>query len=92
MNFEDGETELIGAWVVQDGHVNSDQTGRRISSLVREKLRKVGVAGGGWEILFQDPQDGRLWELTFPRGEMQGGGPRALRLVREEDARRKYDF
>jgi hypothetical protein len=39
--------------------------------LTRQHLRQIAVSegSGGWETLFQDPNDGRYWERTFPQSE-----------------------
>ena len=50
----------------------------------------VASAEGGWRQLYRDPQDGRLWELTFPHGSLHGGGPRRLAAISSEDAKRSY--
>jgi len=60
----------------------------RIELLVSQHLTKV--AGGGWETLYQDPDDGRYWELTYPQGEMHGGGPPRLTYLPHELAQAKY--
>ena len=49
-------------------------------------LKWVAGTSDGWRILYVDPNDGRYWELTFPRRELQGGGPQRLRLLSKEDA------
>jgi hypothetical protein len=45
---------------------------------------------GAWETLFQDHDDGRYWERTYPNSEMHEGGPPALVCVSEEEAKAKY--
>jgi hypothetical protein len=47
---------------------------------------------GAWEILFRDPADGRYWELTYPQGGMQGGGPKRLKVLDVGSACAKYRF
>ena len=90
MNFREGETELVGAWLMRDGRVVSDETEQRITRLVDHELTKAGMAGGSWEVLYRDPQDGRYWELYFPKGYLQGGAPQALRLLDRDEVQRKY--
>ena len=82
------ETELVGQWVQQGTTVIADETCVRIKALTHSYL--VKVAGGGWETLYQDPNDLRYWELDYPQGEMHGGGPPALRFLTKETATAKY--
>ena len=51
------ETDLTGKWIVAAGKVVADETCQRIKSLVSQHLEKV--AGGGWDTLYKDPEDGR---------------------------------
>lgn len=37
-----------------------------------------------------DKNDGRYWERIFPHGELQAGGPPALRVIAYENAVSKY--
>jgi hypothetical protein len=85
-------SELIGSWIMKDGHLIEDETSLLIEYLIQEKLQRIAVTSDGWEILYQDPQDQRFWELTFPKGEMQGGGPKTLRIISEEAAELKFDL
>jgi hypothetical protein len=84
------ERRLVGAWVEHDGGRTLDQVDRRIFWLVTRRLIPRGQAHQGWEQLYQDPRDGRFWELTFPEGSLHGGGPRLLTWIDEERAREKY--
>ncbi len=85
------EMELVGSWIDVDGHVVGDAACKRIELLTTGYLEKVGLGQyGAWEILYRDPQDGRLWEQTFPHSEWHGGGPPALRNLSDAEARRKY--
>jgi hypothetical protein len=88
------ETELIGDWIVKGSNVVGDETQERISWLIGNVLEEMAISipFGAWETLFRDPEDGRLWELAYPQGEMHGGGPQALRCISEEIARQKYKF
>src|ERR1044071_10300922 len=80
------ETDLRGNWVVQDDRsVVGDATEERIEWLTTQKLERIANDSSGWEILYRDPLDGRLWELTYLRGEMHGGGPRRLRIISRDE-------
>jgi len=84
------ERELVGAWVERDGRRVLDDVDRRIFWLVSRRLVARGQASHGWEQLYQDPRDGRFWELTFPEGSLHGGGPRRLECVAALVVRDKY--
>ena len=43
-----------------------------------------------WSVLFRDPGDGRLWELTYPESGSQGGGPPRLTCIDADVARKKF--
>ena len=82
------ETELVGKWIQQGTSVIADEASVRIKALTHSYL--VKVAGGGWETLYQDPNDLRYWELDFPQSELHGGGPPSLRYLSNEIAADKY--
>jgi Immunity protein 27 len=88
MRLRPEETDLLGKWEVVGGNVIADTTSQRIRVLTTRYLEKV--AGGGWETLYRDPDDGRYWELTYPHGEMHGGGPPRLTYLSHEQAKAKY--
>jgi hypothetical protein len=88
------ETEILGA-VMKDGKMFIDREAcLRINWLASGVLVNVGVDkdSGGWEKLYRDPADGRYWLLTYPHGEMQGGGPPALKQLplTEGEVKEKY--
>ncbi len=58
--------------------------------LIRTHLRELGKDSSGWEALYRDPDDGRLWELTYPKSELHGGGPPQLRSLAPDEARKNY--
>ena len=68
------ETELTGEWYVSAIGVVADETSKRIEVLAASVLKRLGSDASGWESLFQDPNDGRLWELYYPESEMHGWG------------------
>lgn len=86
------EVDLHGNWLVQtDRSVVADLTEQRIEWLTTQMLERITNDSSGWEILYRDPRDGRLWELTYPCGEMHGGGPRRLRAISRDEAAAKYE-
>lgn len=90
MKIQSTETQLTGKWLSRDGRAVADETCERINELVRSHLKRLGHDASGWEVLYRDPDDGRLWELTYPQSELQGGGPPQLRCLTPDEAKKKY--
>ena len=92
MKLKPEETILTGRWLFDGGANRGDFTCERIKWLTTNELQRLAnnPQWGDWEVLFIDPTDGRYWELTYPQGEMQGGGPPQLQVLPEADARKKY--
>jgi hypothetical protein len=90
VNLEPDETDLLGTWVDSKVRVTADAVTDRIEFLVSHCLEEIAVDTTGWETLYRDPQDGRYWELTYPQGEIHGGGPPRLRHLPAEEAKGKY--
>jgi hypothetical protein len=78
------------ALVQKDRSVVADATEQGIEWLTRQKLERIANDWSGWNTLYRDPRDGRLWELTYPQGEMHGGGPRRLHVLSRDEAAAKY--
>jgi len=94
MKLSPGVVERVGRWVVVDGKVSGDDICKQIEWLTTHYLRKLATSeqSGGWETLFQDPDDGRFWERTYTQGELHGGGPPTLVVLTGPQARTKYRF
>ena len=86
------ETKIIGNWIEVNGRVVGDEACERIDKLTSGYLVQIAyhTENGGWETLFQDPNDRRFWERIYPLGHMHGGGPPSLMLLDDEDAQGKY--
>ena len=84
------ETDLVGQWLDTGSRIEADAVTARIQWLIAERLERVAEAEGGWAILYRDPGDGRLWELTYPQSEMHGGGPPRLTVISAREAAAKY--
>lgn len=78
------ETTLTGQWLFCNGRMVGDEVELRIEDLIRNHLLKVSDAN--WRVLFRDPADNRYWQLDFPGGELQGGGPKRLTVISREEA------
>ncbi|HTQ02500.1 MAG TPA: Imm27 family immunity protein [Polyangiaceae bacterium] len=84
------EERLIGTWESQQGQLKADDVAQRIDFLVASVLQRVASSPDGWSVLYRDPDDGRLWELTYPQSETHGGGAPELRQISPSDAEEKY--
>ena len=90
MKIQPTETQLTGRWLLSDGRTVADQMCDRINEVVRSHLRQLGRDASGWDVLFRDPDDARLWELTYPQSGLYGGGPPQLRCLTLDEAKKKY--
>jgi len=81
--------ELVGEWQVVGASIEANDSCRRIAEEL-PRLMKLASAEAGWSTLYRDPADSRLWELTYPQGELHGGGPPTLRVMQSEVAKEKY--
>lgn len=84
------EKDLVGKWKLAGNTLECDSTARRIDRLVKEQLRQLGTDPSGWDVLYKDPDDGRLWELTYPESDSEGGGPPRLTHLDRDSAISKY--
>lgn len=90
--IEKNVTSIDGGWVFQNGLVVENDNSKLISNLVSSYLIKVGRDESGWESLYMDPLDERLWELTYPESGQHGGGAPRLDCVSNELENRKYGY
>lgn len=88
--IEPHETLIVGEWHHVDARTVSDASVLRIRALICTELEKIATTSGGWETLYRDTTDGRLWELFYPHSEMHGGGPESLRCIESASAEQKY--
>jgi Immunity protein 27 len=84
------ESLLRGQWDDLHGEIKPDAVSLRIDSLVQSQLIRVAADVSGWDVLFRDPADGRLWELTYPHSASHGGGAPQLAVVDSRVAASKY--
>lgn len=84
------ETELIGSSKVDNGELIPSDVTKRIWMLTSEYLELVAQSQTGWELLYRDPQDNRLWEESYPQSSLQGGGPPILRCISKDEAKNKF--
>ena len=60
------ETEFAGSWLLENGNVKDDNVSMRIKDLIVNYLSEIAMTDDGWQRLYQDPNDGRYWELSYP--------------------------
>jgi len=90
MKLRPDEREVRGAWREVGGKIEADESCKRIEELTQRHLHEVARDSSGWVVLYQDPSDGRYWELTYVDGGAHGGGPPSLANLSEEEVREKY--
>lgn len=90
MQLSNKEVKLIGKWIYENGSVHKDEVSERIEWLINNQLKRIATDKSGWDVLYIDPVDSRLWELIYPESEMQGGGPPTLICISKEEAKQKY--
>ncbi|AMR32540.1 hypothetical protein A0256_14465 [Mucilaginibacter sp. PAMC 26640] len=92
MEIDKDETKITGHWTFDGSKMIADDECKRIDSLRSHYLKYVSADPTCWLKLYQDPGDGRYWQLQFEHGEMQGGGPPSLILLSELEAKDKYNI
>ena len=90
MKLTPQDLDLVGAWQMKGTKVIGDPVCERIEWLISHHLIQLGSDSSGWSELYRDPDDGRLWELTWPQSEMHGGGPPRLTCLTIDAASGKY--
>ena len=84
------EHDLVGQWVSSSGETRADDVSSRIDRLTSEVLEPLAESTDGWDRLYRDPADARLWECTYPQSHLHGGGPPRLTVIGESEAKAKY--
>lgn len=93
MAIPSDETEIVGRWSEIHGEVQPDAECRRIERLIDTELEQLTAAlDGGWDTLYRDPGDGRLWECVYEDSSFHGAGPPTLRVIDPERAQEKYGW
>jgi len=92
MKLTNVESKLIGHWIYENGSMTKDEDAIRIEGLIKNHLKKIATDASGWDVLYIDPDDNRLWEVIYLQSDMQGGGPPSLFYISNEDAKIKYSL
>jgi hypothetical protein len=90
--LQPNETVLTGSWIDEGGSIKGDDICQRIEWLIKSHLKCLVKDSTGWDTLYRDPVDNRLWERTYPNGDWHGGGPPQLNVVSKEQASAKYNI
>ncbi len=88
--LEAHEVQLDGQWLKVGTKVVADDIARRIDELVAFELTRLTASKDGWDVLYVDKRDGRMWELTYPHKDWHGGGPPSLTCVTKDYVQTKY--
>jgi hypothetical protein len=84
------ETRLTAHWYLKGRKVVGDKTSDRIDHLINHYLIRIYDDPDGWRVLYRDPADARLWELSYPQSKLHGGGPPELVHLSIDEARARY--
>jgi len=90
MKLTQKEYLLKGRWIINGKSLEADSVCVRIEWLTSNYLVEVAADESGWNKLYQDPQDKRYWELSYPESEMHGGGPPQLLNISLKQAKSKF--
>lgn len=92
MRLTKNDEKIVGSWANVNGKIIEDDQCEKIKTLIKNYLIRLANDYSGWDILYYDPFDKRLWELIYPHSELAGGGPPLLQVLSIEQARDKYSF
>jgi hypothetical protein len=86
------ESEIAGSFITRDDRTTANAEVARIGKLVDGYLEKITASTDGWSVLYKDPNDGRLWELTYPNSGAHGGGAPRLKHISRDEAAKRYSL
>lgn len=92
MSIKPDERQLVGEWEPSAIGVRAGVVAKRIEYLIANELVEVAASKDGWSVLYQDKNDKRYWELTFPSSGLHGGGPPSLTCLSAEDAQATFSI
>lgn len=76
--------ELRETWQFTEGRMIAGGDAAEIDAWLADRLKLLRRHACGWRALYLDRQSGDFWELSYPDGHRQGGGPRLLRRLNLE--------
>jgi hypothetical protein len=77
--------QLRDEWIRSGNRTIAAGDAPTIDQLLSEKLERVQADASGWRLLYKSRDALQFWELTYPFGEMHGGGPRLLTCLAISD-------
>jgi hypothetical protein len=80
---------IEGHWRFDGERVVGDMACKQIDSML-PTLTFIASRDGGWARLYRDSDGSVFWELTYPQGEMQSGGPPRLESYSRDEVRARY--
>lgn len=72
------EKIITGKWLLHNNKMIGDDNTKRIEWLIKNSLIHIKDISNGWESVYKDPNDMRIWKLTYPQSHLHGGGPPQL--------------
>jgi hypothetical protein len=84
------EILIKGKWVIEKGEIKKDVNSLRIEWLIQHHLKWVSKDCSGWLNLYQDPHDGRYWELLYEDSDSHCGGPPSLKQIPKAQVKERY--
>jgi hypothetical protein len=75
------ETQIATSIVFSNGKPSFDGNAEKIYDLIENYLQFIAVDASGWEKLYRDPEDRRLWRLSYDESDSHGGGAPRLDVV-----------
>jgi hypothetical protein len=82
--------ELRDVWIIVGTDAVAGGDAETINDWLANKLDNV--RGDGWFVLYRHRDSGQFWELSYPQGEMHGGGARLLTCLGDTPSGRWSDI
>tara|TARA_R110002124_G_scaffold274903_2_gene444983 strand:- start:147 stop:443 length:297 start_codon:yes stop_codon:yes gene_type:complete len=89
-NLKPDETQIEGQWLFDGKTIKADSACERIDWLIKNNLKAIKTDKSGWNALYQDQKDKRYWLHYYPKSEMHGGGPPALKAISNNEASQRF--
>lgn len=84
----ENETEIIGQYLLVNNELVVNENVERVYNLINNNLKFLSVDESGWDALYIDESDLRLWERIYLESHLHGGGPPSLFLISYDNAKK----